>query len=182
MHSKDWRNIFVTDTIDARQLEEDLICPVSSSGPCGYMVPVRGTNPPVIMSMGRPQRCSFIGDNPLTYDDCKGMCEQWNRNPPPNHVGPPCAGIDFAETESGTGPCELVRSLRPDGSTDLLCPQSNDFQPSTTNNWQAVTNASQICNFNSDSANNPNLPQFRCFAVFDRTLGDNCPTIPNCPA
>ena len=179
MQSKEWRNIFVTDTIDARQLEEDLICPVSSSGPCGYMVPVRGTNPPVIMSMGRPQRCSFIGDNPLTYDDCKGMCEQWNRNPPPNHVGPPCAGIDFLESTA----CELVRSLRPGGETDLLCPQfRSDFELSSTNNWKAVTNASQICRFRSDSDHNPNLPDFSSFAVFDRAIvGDSCPGISYCP-
>jgi len=166
------------DTVHARQIEEDLVCPITSSGPCGWMRPVPGTN--VIMSMGRPQRCQYTG-TPPSFQDCKGLCERWNRNPPPNHVGPPCAGFDFAENASGTGTCELLRSVNY-VNNDLLCPQfSDDFQLSGRNNWKAVTSASQICRFTSDSLNNPNLPQFRCFAVFG-PLVDTCPPITNCPA
>ena len=180
--------VIVTDTVHARQPDPDLICPVYDpvlypySGPCGWMRPVRGS-PNIIMGMGRPQRCKYNGDTPLSMTECTDICRQWNRSPPPNHVGPPCAGIDFANSSSIQA-CELVRSLRPGGETDLLCPQfRSDFVLSTTNNWQAVINASQICRFTPDSMNNPNLPDYMCLAVFDRAVvGDTCPGIVNCPA
>merc|ERR1712136_52337 len=176
------------DGVHARQPDPDLICPVYDpilypySGPCGWMRPVRGS-PNIIMGMGRPQRCKYNGDTPLSMTECTDICRQWNRSPPPNHVGPPCAGIDFANSSSIQA-CELVRSLRPGGETDLLCPQfRSDFVLSTTNNWQAVINASQICRFTPDSMNNPNLPDYMCLAVFDRAVvGDTCPGIVNCPA
>ena len=179
-------DFLITGTVIARQTEfTSRLCPVSLSspnGPCGGLHTIRGTDPLAILSVGRPSRCKYLGDE-RTYQDCKRKCQIWNANAPIGYASLPCAAFETTapDTIQSTGECVLIRSKKV-GGDDLLCPEFGSWEVQEVPTLYAVPNATQLCRFQADSHMNPNLPQYRCFAMFDATVFEECPEISNCPA
>ena len=175
----------ITGKAVARHTEfQSRLCPVSLSspnGPCGGLLTIRGTDPLAIISVGRPNRCKYLGDA-RTYQDCKRKCQIWNANAPIGYASLPCAAFETTapDTIQSTGECVLIRSQKV-GGDDLLCPEFGSWEVMNVPTVYAVPNATQLCRFQANSRNNPNLPQYRCFAMFDATVFQECPEIPNCP-
>jgi len=149
-------------------------------GPCGLALPIEGSNPPIRISFGRPDRCVWMRQ-PLTARECLEICESWNRAPPQGFASLPCAGFETTGNFGNqTGNCNLIRSRRVNPQDTQHCPGARGyFEFHVTH---SVTNASDICRYGPNSGGNPGLTNFTCFAVFNKNLHPNCPVFPICPA
>ena len=165
--------------------ENSLTCQVAyaHTNPCGRLIYIHGEGGAVVTtwSAGRPDRCEWLRGPDKTYNECKELCEMFNRRPPSGYASLPCAGFETTATdyETSQGYCNLIRSPRT-GGTDMQCPGAARF-------WNVVSaagpvkNASEICRYYSDSRGNPDMPEWTCFAVFDNRTHSTCPEILNCP-
>jgi len=181
-------------------------------GPCGYNMPLFqvGQNGQMEiynrLSMGRADRCEWNTTIRLmTVNDCLGMCESWNRafkrndSSTQGFVNIPCVGIETTATDlnSTLGACNLVRSRNPAGQHNLPNPDNASNCPGapgyftlqyadTSSGTRSALSGNDLCFYGSNSDNNPNLPDFTCFPIFDAQRYppevDICTRVPECPA